>query len=127
MKIISSLSLLTLFLISLTGCDQNLFGGQRQTPKEMAANMVTEPVTKINPSKLCPIYIYDSNYTDLQRETVESEITGKIVQWKLQVYEVSSTSHQDVFRIQTRECTPESASPLLNQLEKDIEVAVNEK
>ena len=33
----------------------------------------------------------DSKYTDLQREKKEKEIIGKIVQWKLPVYEVNKS------------------------------------
>ena len=120
MKISTHITILTLLIISISGCDRIFNGSLNQSPKEMATNMVTEPVSNINPSKLCPIFTYDSNYTDLQRETIENDIKGKTVQWKLQVYEVRSTNHQDVFRIQTRECIPESSAPAFNQLEKDI-------
>ncbi|MEJ6570101.1 MAG: hypothetical protein QNL80_14655 [Akkermansiaceae bacterium] len=40
-----------------------------------------------------------SEYTDIQRENAKKEITGKIVQWTLEVYEVSKSS--DYYRIQT--------------------------
>lgn len=40
-----------------------------------------------------------SEYTDIQRDNAEKEITGKIVQWTLEVYEVSKQS--DYYRIQT--------------------------
>lgn len=120
MKISTHITILTLLIISISGCDRIFNGSLNQSPKELATNMVAEPVSNINPSKLCPIFTYDSNYTDLQRETIENDIKGKTIQWKLQVYEVRSTSHQDVFRIQTRECIPESSTPAFNQLEKDI-------
>lgn len=40
-----------------------------------------------------------SENTDIQRENAEKEITGQIVQWTLEVYEVSKSS--DYYRIQT--------------------------
>ena len=40
-----------------------------------------------------------SEYTDIQRENAEKEITGKIVQWTLEVYEVNKSG--DYYRIQT--------------------------
>jgi hypothetical protein len=40
-----------------------------------------------------------SDYTDIQRENAEQEITGKIVQWTLEVYEVSKQS--EYYKIQT--------------------------
>lgn len=40
-----------------------------------------------------------SDFTDIQRENAENEITGKIVEWTLTVYEVSKSD--DAYRIQT--------------------------
>lgn len=49
--------------------------------------------------ELAAAFKLDSKYTDLQREKAEKEITGKIVQWTLPVYEVSKSG--DGYRVQT--------------------------
>ena len=41
-----------------------------------------------------------SKHTDIQRENKEKEITGKIVQWSLPVYEVNKPNDK-YYRIQT--------------------------
>lgn len=40
-----------------------------------------------------------SDYTDVQRDNTEKEITGKVVQWTLKVYEVRKSN--DYYRITT--------------------------
>lgn len=42
-----------------------------------------------------------SDYTDLQRKRKEEEIKGKVVQWKLEVYEVDTVMFGDGYKIQT--------------------------
>ena len=45
-----------------------------------------------------------SKYTDIQRDNLEKEIKGKIVQWSLPVYEVKKKS-ENIYRIQTKSGT----------------------
>lgn len=50
--------------------------------------------------ELAEIFKMNSSYTDVQRSNKVEEISGKIVQWTLPVYEVSK--HDDnVYRVQT--------------------------
>jgi hypothetical protein len=59
------------------------------------------PVSDISPhGELAQIFVPLSKYTNIQRENKEKEITGKVVQWKLKVYEVSKPS-EDKYKIQT--------------------------
>lgn len=50
--------------------------------------------------KLSELFGVMSQYTDIQRENAESDIVGKVVEWQLQVYEVST--HEDYYKIQTQ-------------------------
>jgi len=60
------------------------------------------PVSNISPhGELAEIFLPMSKYTDVQRENKEKEITGKVVQWKLKVYEVKKLS-EDKYKIQTQ-------------------------
>jgi len=52
-----------------------------------------------SPSELAPIFNPNSEFTDVQRDNKEKEITGRIVQWTVPIYDVNKT---DVgYRIQT--------------------------
>lgn len=55
----------------------------------VALNLYGGPVQKISPVKLNSVFELGGNGTDLQRENIENSIKGKIVVWKLQVYEIS--------------------------------------
>lgn len=44
--------------------------------------------------KLADMYGFGSRHTDIQRDNMEEELKGKIVRWKLPVYEVSKDSNK---------------------------------
>jgi len=117
-------------LFFIAGCDQSavdtIKGRVIQSPRDHAIEMLSQPVADISAEKLCPIFTLGSDHTDLQRERVLEEIKGKSVEWRLQVYEVSSTSKPDVFRIQTQSCVPQSNISQLNQLEREALAALKE-
>jgi hypothetical protein len=50
--------------------------------------------------ELADMFKIGSDYTDLQRENKEKELTGKIVDWDLQVYEIKKV-RDNIYRIQT--------------------------
>jgi len=59
-------------------------------------------VSDISPhGELAEIFLPMSKHTDIQRENKEKEITGKVVQWELKVYEVDKLS-EDKYKIQTQ-------------------------
>jgi predicted Zn finger-like uncharacterized protein len=58
-------------------------------------------VEEIDTRELRQIFKWGSDYTDLQRENKEEEITGKIVQWKCTVYEVRRGSNES-YKITTK-------------------------
>jgi hypothetical protein len=49
--------------------------------------------------ELADIFRFDSKYTDIQRDNKKKEILGKIVHWRLPVYEVSKSG--DYYKVQT--------------------------
>jgi hypothetical protein len=57
--------------------------------------------TDIDKRDLANIFNLMSDYTDLQREKKEKEITGKIIEWTLPVYEVSMGKNNEYYKIQT--------------------------
>lgn len=63
-------------------------------------------VQSANPSPILPvgelaqIFQLNSKHTDLQRENKERELKGKVVQWRLPVYEVNK-QRDGLYRIQT--------------------------
>lgn len=61
-------------------------------------------ISTLDTKLLCEMYTLGSDYTDLQREEMEKQIVGHVVEWKLKVYEVDRTSDQGVYRIQTQSC-----------------------
>jgi len=64
------------------------------------SNIANAQPSNISPTgKLATTFKLDSKSTDIQRDNLEKEITGKIVQWTLPVYEVSKSGNG--YRIQT--------------------------
>lgn len=49
---------------------------------------------------LYDLYVLGSDYTDVQRTNMINELNGRVVQWKLPLYEVSREG-QNKYRIQT--------------------------
>jgi len=64
---------------------------------EIIANAQPENISPT--SELAAIFKMDSKYTDIQRDKAEKEIIGKVIQWKLPVYEVNKQG--DGYIIQT--------------------------
>lgn len=118
----SKFILASMILLSLSGCDdiQKELKNAQRSPEEKANAMLSKPVTQIDASVLCPIFNFGSEFTDLQRERIENDIKGKVVRWRLQVYEVSSTSEKNVYRVQTQSCTPKSKVESFNVLEQKL-------
>lgn len=67
----------------------------------VALSLYGSPVQDISPVALNSIFELGGNGTDLQRENVEKSIKGKVVVWKLQVYEVGRQK-DGTFLIQTQ-------------------------
>lgn len=65
-----------------------------------AASLKNVELYHIDPTgKLHDMFIFGSDYTDLQREAMLKELKGKVVQWRLPVYEVSKAKNG--YKIQT--------------------------
>lgn len=70
-------------------------------PEDVVATLANKSPSDLSPkAKLNAAFTYNSKYTDIQRENLEKEITGQVVQWRLPVYEVNK-SRDGVYRIQT--------------------------
>jgi len=72
----------------------------REDEAKSRTKIANAQVEKVDTYELAQIFNMMSEHTDLQRDNKEEEIKGKIVQWKLEVYEVSKVS-DGVYRIQT--------------------------
>ncbi|PKO02895.1 MAG: hypothetical protein CVU43_05605 [Chloroflexi bacterium HGW-Chloroflexi-5] len=80
------------------------------TKKSNTSNTVSEndpikilekaPITQIDPAELGQIFNLMSEHTDIQRENKKKEIMGKIIAWKLPVYEVKKVK-DNIYRIDT--------------------------
>jgi hypothetical protein len=73
---------------------------EKKAKQQAAANKFENAIPEnIDASALVELYSLNSKNTDLQRDKKEKEITGKIVQWNLKVYEVNERGTG--YRIQT--------------------------
>lgn len=76
---------------------------EEEKAKELTATlgkMAEAQAAHISPTgELAATFKLDSKYTDIQREKAEKEITGKIIQWTLPVYEVNKRGNG--YRVQT--------------------------
>ena len=66
-------------------------------------NMASLKAEEISPhGELAEMYNLGSDYTDLQRDAKEKELTGKLVEWKLPVYEVDiDDKEKKIYKVQT--------------------------
>lgn len=74
------------------------------TPSAPASNPLTElenetPSDLVPQGELAEMFNLGSDYTDLQRENKLKEITGKVVEWQLPVYEISRSG--SAYRVRT--------------------------
>lgn len=99
---------------------KNTLTGSLQTQESKLSQMLNAQVTQIDPAKLCEVFALGSAFTDLQREKIISELRNKVIIWKLQVYEVSSTPRKNEYRIQTQSCLAKSLMTPIDQLEQEI-------
>lgn len=74
-------------------------GQSKQPEVSVLASLDEAAVDTLQPQELAPIYALGSNSTDLQRDNMTAEIKGKVIDWVLEVYEVSR--HGDGYRVQT--------------------------
>lgn len=74
-------------------------GDKKPEPDPLADIAAAQP-EPLNPGgELAAMFDLGSDYTDLQRENALKKIKGRIVQWRLPVYEVSA--NKDGYKIQT--------------------------
>lgn len=101
--------LLTLFVITvlLMACEAPK-SPATVTVAPQGTELIAVPIANIDPVALCPLFKFGSDHTGLQREDVLKTLVGKIVQWRLQVYEIKSTNKPDLYRVQTKECNDSS-------------------
>lgn len=93
----------TLATALLTGCggaDEPSDAVQSQAPAFTLADLeAAKPVT-VTPEQLAETFALGSKSTDLQRELLEKEVSGQVVEWDLQLYEVSLEG--DIYTVSTQ-------------------------
>ncbi len=78
-----------------------IFDDTEKKSIEKVKNLISVEIYQIPPQgKLYELYSFGSNNTDLQRDNMEKELKGKIVQWILPVFEVKKLS-ENKYKIQT--------------------------
>lgn len=112
-----SLILLILLSFSIISCS-------KKNNIDVVQELINAPVSSIDAEKLAPIFEFFSDFTDLQREKVEEDLTGQVVVWDLEVYEVQSTADPKIFEIQTSSGNARSDS-LLGSTIQDLGDSIN--
>lgn len=77
---------------------------KKDTLEKLLTEMTTATPSSLSPTgELADMFSMMSDHTDIQRDNKEKEIIGKIVDWKLPVYDVNKTSDDrgDKYKIQT--------------------------
>jgi hypothetical protein len=80
-----------------------LVGSGGESPEaraEKVASLKTATPAQVDAKELVTMFKMGSDNTDLQRDAKEKELTGKVVEWKVEVYEVSA-SGDSCYKIQT--------------------------
>jgi uncharacterized protein YecT (DUF1311 family) len=92
-------SLVIVAIIALANIGEN--DNNKVPAIDPLAELKKEPVSDLSPhGELASMFAFGSNNTDLQRENKLKEITGKVVQWQLQVYDVKRSGNG--YKVQTQ-------------------------
>ena len=76
-------------LISLVGCSGETREVPRQeTTREQLAEIMRAEVVPLSPEQVAEAFALGSDSTNLQRDLLNQELVGSVVEWRLQVYEV---------------------------------------
>ena len=76
-------------LISLVGCSGETQEVQHQeTTQEQLAEIMHAEVVPLSPEQVAEAFALGSDSTNLQRDLLNKELVGSVVEWRLQVYEV---------------------------------------
>ena len=97
---------------TLTACGGN--EPQQEQTQEPAFTLADLEATKpvaVTPEQVAETFALGSKSTDLQRELLEKEVSGHVVEWDLQLYEVSLEG--DVYTVST-EPVPVADSDTVN-------------
>ena len=82
-------------------------------PEDLLREIEKAPTIKIAPQEVAEAFALWSDATDLQRELIEEDLIGSVVEWEIRVYDVSLS--EGIYRILSRpiEIRSEEAVPLL--------------
>lgn len=90
----SLVAILVVFIVAITASPS-----EEEIAHELSL-VESSKVDNIKPiGTLYDMFSYGSTYTDIQRENMEKELIGKIIQWTLPVYEVNK--EESVYTIDT--------------------------
>jgi hypothetical protein len=73
---------------------------QAQEPAFTLADLEAAKPVAVTPEQVAETFALGSKSTDLQRELLEKEVSGQVVEWDLQLYEVSLEG--DVYTVSTQ-------------------------
>ena len=73
---------------------------QAQEPAFTLADLEAAKPVAVTPEQVAETFALGSKSTDLQRELLEKEVSGQVVEWNLQLYEVSL--EEDVYTVSTQ-------------------------
>ena len=99
---------------TLTACggnDAQQEQTQAQEPAFTLADLEAAKPVAVTPEQVAETFALGSKSTDLQRELLEKEVSGQVVEWDLQLYEVSLEG--DVYTVST-EPVPVADSDTVN-------------
>jgi len=77
-------------LVTLAGCGS---GSDQPAPvqstAELIATIMQATPNPVTPEQIAETFALGSDSTDLQRELIEKDLVGSVVEWDIRVYEVS--------------------------------------
>lgn len=76
-------------LVTLLGCEDRPDDSQPgPSIEEKLAEVASAQVNPVTPEEVSEAFALGSDSTDLQRDLLNKELVGSVVEWRLQVYEV---------------------------------------
>jgi hypothetical protein len=116
-RALAAAALLGCSLVALAGCSPALAPESPDgSVREAVARLATLQPVGTDPDAVAETFALNTRSTELQREALEKQLVGNVVQWPVKVYEVAQDGEAYKILSQPIPITDPNATPLLRVL-----------
>lgn len=102
--------------LPLLGCGSDQQAQAKKSPEVVAAEIMQAETSPYSPGQVAAAFALNSEFTDLQRDLLNKELVGSVVEWSIRVYEISKEDKEYKITSQPLPVQDEQAIPLLRAI-----------